>query len=144
MDNGTIRSITDHAYPLFGNRLPGFLTLLISPGKKYLSLESASSPVPHGTTFFQMQASGNRAGSGIVQLRARVVPLLHLLRRRRLVLGATLPDCPASALGFGPPFPGTGQGQEETERSACLYGIIGSGYGAELRESAPLFRKWVP
>ena len=33
MENGTIRSITAHAYPLFGNPLAGFLTLLISPGK---------------------------------------------------------------------------------------------------------------
>jgi len=32
-ENGKVRSITAHAYPLFGNPLAGLLTLLVSPGK---------------------------------------------------------------------------------------------------------------
>jgi hypothetical protein len=33
LENGKMRSITANAYPLFGNPLAGFLTLLVSPGK---------------------------------------------------------------------------------------------------------------
>ncbi len=33
LENGKVKSITANAYPLFGNPLPGFLTLLASPGK---------------------------------------------------------------------------------------------------------------
>jgi hypothetical protein len=33
LENGKVRSITANAYPLFGNPLAGFLTLLVSPGK---------------------------------------------------------------------------------------------------------------
>ena len=33
LENGKMKSITAHDYPLFGNPLAGFLTLLVSPGK---------------------------------------------------------------------------------------------------------------
>jgi hypothetical protein len=33
MDNGKMRAIASHGYPLYGNPVAGFLTLLVSPGK---------------------------------------------------------------------------------------------------------------
>lgn len=52
LENGKVQSITANAYPLFGNPLAGFLTLLVSPGKSIVLYSPAVVFAILGVRFF--------------------------------------------------------------------------------------------